>query len=212
MNCDADTMWQAAVACDKAYDGKFFYAVKTVGVYCRPSCKSRTPLRKNVCFFSSGQEAEQAGFRPCKRCRPDLLDYAPMADLAGQAKELIDGYFRERERLIGAMKQLGVSANHLAVVFKQQYGLPPMDYLNQKRAEHAKRLLAETDMAIIDVAYDIGFDSLSAFYIFFKKQAGTTPKAYRADAKATKAVLAAARTQDIAVKSGSAQDGKTQEG
>ena len=179
MKYDENTMWKAAVECDNEYDGKFFYAVKTVGVYCRPSCKSRTPLRKNVRFFEKNEDAEKAGFRPCKRCRPDLPDYAPMLALAEKTKRLIDGYFHERERLATDMKRLGISANHLTAVFKRHYGLSPLGYLNQKRCEHAKKLLAETDQPIIDVASEIGFDSLSAFYAFFKRRTGTTPKNYR---------------------------------
>ena len=92
-------MWQALLDCDPSYDGQFFYAVKTVGAYCRPSCKSRAPLRKNVLYFQTAAEAEQAGLRPCKRCRPDLEKYNPAARLAGQAKKLIDGHFDKRARL-----------------------------------------------------------------------------------------------------------------
>ncbi|MCB8817674.1 bifunctional transcriptional activator/DNA repair enzyme AdaA [Desulfosporosinus shakirovi] len=174
-----DEMWGAVVDCDDNYNGRFLYAVKTVGVYCRPSCKSRTPLRKNVCYFETQENAQNAGFRPCKRCRPDLTDYAPVLEIARQTKELIDGYYCRRERLIREMKQLGVTTNHLAVIFKQQYGVPPIQYLNRLRSEQAKNMLAETDMSIIDIAGDIGFSSLPAFYSFFKRQTGTTPKKYR---------------------------------
>ena len=183
MKYDENTMWEATIECDNEYDGKFFYAVKTVGVYCRPSCKSRTPLRKNVRFFETNENAEKAGFRPCKRCRPDLPDYAPMLELAEKTKRLIDGYFHERERLATEMKRLGISANHLSTVFKQHYGLSPLGYFNQKRFEYAKKLLAETDQPIIDVAGEIGFDSLSAFYAFFKRHTGITPKNYRTGSK-----------------------------
>ena len=179
MEFNEEIMWNAVVGCDEAYDGKFFYGVQTVGVYCKPSCKSRTPLRKNVRFFETGREAEEAGFRPCKRCNPNLIDYAPMLELARQTKELIDVYFCERKKLWAKMEQLGVSPSHLSVVFKHQYGVRPANYLNQKRAEYAKRMLAETNMSIIDVAGDIGFESLSGFYTFFRKYTGTTPKNYR---------------------------------
>ena len=172
-------MWQAVVECDKAYDNKFFYAVKTVGVYCRPSCRSRTPLRKNVCFFGKNEEAERAGFRPCKRCRPDLLSYEPAQRLAEQIKELIDRFFREKKQLSDEMRQLNISANYLSGIFKKQYGLPPTAYINKKRAAEAKKLLAETNIPIIDIAGDIGFESLSAFYTFFRKHTGLTPRGYR---------------------------------
>ena len=179
MKLSNDLMWKATIDCDQKYDGKFFYAVKTVGVYCRPSCKSRTPLRKNVSFYLSPKEAENDGFRPCKRCRPDLIEYAPMQELAKKTKELIDGYFLERKQLSEEMKNLGVSTNHLSAVFKKEYGVPPIDYLALKRVEYARELLTETDTPIIDIANEIGFESLSAFYSFFKKHSGCTPKNYR---------------------------------
>ncbi|EHQ89796.1 bifunctional transcriptional activator/DNA repair enzyme AdaA [Desulfosporosinus youngiae] len=179
MGLTDDKMWKAVVDCDKSYDGQFFYAVKTVGVYCRPSCKSRTPLRKNTNYFETQEDAEKAGFRPCKRCRPDLLDYAPMLELAQQTKNLIDDYFQERNRLAAEMKRLGVSASHLAAVFKQQYGMVPSQYLNKTRLDYTRKMLAETDTPIIDIAGNIGYDSLPSFYGFFKKQTGTTPREYR---------------------------------
>ncbi|EGO62486.1 bifunctional transcriptional activator/DNA repair enzyme AdaA [Acetonema longum] len=186
MGHSEDELWQAVINCDERLDGEFFYGVKTVGVYCRPSCKSRTPLRKNVHYFKTRPEAEKAGFRPCKRCRPDLFDYDPMLKIASQTKALIDDYYRERERLKEEMKHLGVSANHLSVIFKRHYGVPPKDYLNQKRIESAKKLLAETALPIIEIAEDIGFDSLSAFYGFFRRQTGTTPNSYRREHRTAK--------------------------
>lgn len=179
MHFKDNEMWRAVVDCDKNYDGQFFYAVKTVGVYCRPSCKSRTPLQKNTNYFETKEEAEESGYRPCKRCRPDLLDYAPMITLARQTKELIDDYFNKKERLGAKMKSLGVSASHLAVIFKQQYGMVPSQYLNQNRIDYAKQMLGDTEIPIIDIASDTGFDSLPSFYRFFKKQTGITPKEYR---------------------------------
>jgi len=177
---NTEHMWQAVVGCDGAYDGAFVYAVRTVGVYCRPSCKSRTPLRKNVLYFRGKEEAEAAGFRPCKRCRPDWPDYEPAQFLAEQMKRLVDVHFGNRQALSAALAQLGVSANRASAVFKQQYGLPPMAYLMQVRAAYAKERLAETSDAILQIAGALGYDSLSAFYAFFRKQAGVAPNAYRA--------------------------------
>ncbi len=179
-----DAMWNAVVGCDKSWDGRFFYAVATVGVYCRPSCKSRTPLRKNVRYFASGEAAQAAGFRPCKRCRPDLPEHSPDQDGARRIKELLEKHFLERQALAAAMRLSGFTPNHSAAVFKRQYGMTPLAYLNRLRAERAKRLLAETDMPIVDLAADVGFAGLSAFYRFFKKQTGTTPKDYRASVRA----------------------------
>jgi AraC family transcriptional regulator of adaptative response / methylphosphotriester-DNA alkyltransferase methyltransferase len=174
-----EAMWNAVVGCDKNWDGRFFYAVATVGVYCRPSCKSRTPLRKNVRYFPNREAAQTAGFRPCKRCRPDLSDYSPEQECARRIKELLEKHYLERQQLATAMRRFGLTPNRSAAVFKRQYGMAPLEYLNRLRAERAKRLLAETDMPLVDLAVEVGFAGLSAFYHFFKKQTGTTPKQYR---------------------------------
>jgi len=174
-----DRKWQQVVNSDTSVDGEFFYTVKTVGVYCRPSCKSRTPLRKNVLFFNSAAEAEQAGFRPCKRCRPDLLDYAPALEIASKTKKLIDGYWGSRKQIEREMRELGVSASQLARIFRSEYGMTPFEYLRQVRIEHAKEMLEEPSKAIIDVAFEVEYESLPAFYRFFKKHTGVTPREYR---------------------------------
>jgi AraC family transcriptional regulator of adaptative response / methylphosphotriester-DNA alkyltransferase methyltransferase len=172
-------MYDAVVRCDGKYDTVFYYAVKTVGVYCRPSCRSRSPLRKNVKYFKNPHDAESAGYRPCKRCRPDLLEYEPAKEIAEQAKGLIDQYFAKRTELDKEMRELGMTSAHLAAVFKQEYGLTPVQYLASLRFERAKKLLSETDESIDFIAYDVGFDSLTAFYRFFKKHADMTPTAFR---------------------------------
>ena len=179
MKLTDDQMWEATKNNDETKDGRFFYAVKTVGVFCRPSCKSKTPLRKNVMYFETAADAERAGFRPCKRCRPDLMDYAPVLEIAKRTKELMDDCFTERERLSSELSLLGVSQGHLAVIFKQQYGVSPTQYLSRLRLSYAKRLLSECKMSIVDIAYEIGYDSVSAFYGFFKRQTGMTPQKYR---------------------------------
>ena len=115
-----------------------------------------------------------------------MIDYAPMTKLAEDTKNIIDGYYLERECLTAEMKAIGASASHLAFVFKQTYALSPANYLNQKRLNHAKKLLAETDTPIITVAGEIGFDSLSAFYTFFKKRTNITPGNFRRTLKIDK--------------------------
>lgn len=82
-----DEMWNAVCNSDENYDGLFFYAVKTTGIFCRPSCKSKIPKKENICYFTSAEDAEKAGFRPCKRCRSDLLAYEPMSEIAVEVKQ-----------------------------------------------------------------------------------------------------------------------------
>lgn len=185
INLTEEAMWQATIACDSEYDGLFLYGVKTVGVYCRPSCKSRTPLRKNTLFFMTEKDAKKAGFRPCKRCRPELAIHDPSTKLAEQATQIFERHFANRSLLAAEMKELGVTKNHLTFIFKQHYGMTPAQYLGYKREQQAKKMLLETDMSIIDIAADIGFGSLPAFYSFFKKQTGTTPKKFRINTKST---------------------------
>ena len=131
------------------------------------------------------KDAQEAGFRPCKRCRPELAMHDSVAKLAEQARQLFENHFDNRSLLAAEMKQLGVTQNHLAVVFRQYYGMAPAQYLGCKREQQARKMLAETEMPIIDIAADIGFSSLPAFYSFFKKHTGTTPKKFRIHSKNT---------------------------
>lgn len=170
--------WMAVAGNDSDADGVFYYGVKSTGVFCRPSCRSKPPVRDNVLFFDCSQDALTAGFRPCKRCRPDLLEYQPLAELARQAQQIIEAHYGDKERLEQEMKQLGMSKRRLAQIFRQQTGLSPTEYTNNCRISAAKRLLESAD-PVIDIAYSCGFDNLSAFFVFFRKFTGMTPGEYR---------------------------------
>lgn len=172
-------MWEAVTQNDSSYDGVFFYAVKTTGIYCRPSCKSKLPKRENICFFQTAREARAAGFRPCKRCRSDLLDYHPMREIAQQVKAKIEHAFAEQEKFNRDLTEIGFSSRRVVDVFKAEYGMTPKAYSDALRLKEAQRLLADTDAKVIDIAYQVGFGSLTAFYSFFKKATGKTPSEYR---------------------------------
>ncbi len=172
-------MWKAACENNASYDGIFFYAVKSTGIYCRPSCKSKKPKRDNICFFETAGQAESAGFRPCKRCRSDLLSYQPVKDIVVKVKTLIDDMFRAKKELDNELHQIGVSQRRIAEIFKEQYGVTPLGYVNDLRLKESKKLLIETDSEIIDIAYSVGFGSLSSFYRFFKSKTSTTPAEFR---------------------------------
>ncbi|MGM9988277.1 MAG: bifunctional transcriptional activator/DNA repair enzyme AdaA [Bacillaceae bacterium] len=165
----SETKWHAVVTNDKAYDSIFYYAIKATGIYCRPSCKSKLPLQQNVLFFDQKEEAIKEGFRPCKRCRPDLLDYEPLKELAEQAKQIIDEFYIEKEKIAIEIKKLGITQNHFIQLFKQYFGETPLEYTNRLRANLAKKLLRESDESIMNIALLLNFDSLSAFYTFFHK-------------------------------------------
>ena len=166
-----DEMWEAVRDCDASCDGKFFYGVKTTGIYCRPSCKSKLARRENVVFFRTREEAETAGFRPCKRCRPDLLQYDPALELSERTKELLDQHFSDRLRLGRDMKGMGVSRKHLTQVFKQKYDLTPSEYLIRVRIAAARQLLQDGS-EIPDAAGMAGYENLSEFYDQFRRQTG----------------------------------------
>lgn len=169
-------MWDAVCRDDPAYDGQFFYAVETTGIFCRPSCKSKPPKRQNVRFFQTAEQALRAGFRPCKRCRSDLPCYRPMADLARVAREQLDRTREDPERLLPS---LGLTRRRLSDIFQAEYGMTLKTYTDAGRLETAKRLLDETEDRVSDIAYASGFSSLSTFNRTFKRRTGLTPSGYR---------------------------------
>lgn len=173
-----EEIWRAVINCDASYDGQFFYGVKTTGIYCRPSCKSKLPKRDNVVFFRTREEAEKAGFRPCKRCRPDLLQYDPALEISQRTKELLDSHYSDRAKLGRDMKEMGVSRKHLTQVFKQQYDITPSEYLIQVRIAAARKML-EDGSEIVDAAGMAGYENLSEFYDHFRRLIGMTPARYR---------------------------------
>ncbi|MDF2571462.1 MAG: AraC family transcriptional regulator [Sporomusa sp.] len=178
-----DDKWQAVISCDESSDGLFFYGVKTTGVFCRPSCRSRTPLRENVVFFNASDQAVMAGFRPCKKCRPDMVVFEPDLELVRKAIEIFDQNYNQQLYVNVISQQLGVSAAHLAKLCKQHIGLTPAQYVLKLRVEKAVKLIEQTNNTIIEIAHMTGFRSLSNFYKFFKEQVGHTPNKYRRTAR-----------------------------
>lgn len=171
--------WEAVINNDESYDGKFYYAVKSTGIFCRPSCKSRQPKEENLEYFNSKEEAIRAGYRPCKRCRPDLMEYKPKVATAENIKQIIDQYFREREQLSEELMKVGVSQHRMAEIFKEQYDLTPSEYADELKIHTAKEQLIYSNDTIIDIGLSLGFESLSGFYSFFAKYTEMTPNGYR---------------------------------
>lgn len=169
--------WNAVITNDRSYDGKFFYGVKSTGIFCRPSCASKLPKPENVVFFNSREDAERAGFRPCKRCRPDLIAYDPMTQLAKEAKAIIDCNFTERLELMKKLNALGITRRHLTELFEKRFAISPEQYIAQIRFQRAKELL-DTGCRSTDVAFAVGMESSASFAAFFKKQAGISPTEY----------------------------------
>lgn len=169
--------WQAVLNRDIHYDGKFVTAVKSTGIYCRPSCPSRHPLRQNVNFYATPEAAVQAGFRPCRRCRPDEVD-AQVA-LVQQACAYIDAHLENAPTLDELGAQLHVSPFHLQRMFKRVTGVSPRQYAETKRLERFKQGLREGE-SITRALYDAGFNSSSRLY---PGQLGMTPSEYRKGGK-----------------------------
>ena len=174
-----EEMWRAVRENDSAYDGRFFYGVVSTGIYCRPSCPSKVPKREHVRFFETAQQAQAAGFRPCKRCRSDLWDYRPDRELAQQIEAVLNRRWREPDVLDRLPQEMGVSRRRLTEVFQTHRGVTPWAYVRQLRLEEAQRLLQQTQEPIIEIAAAVGFGSSAAFYRTFRQGTGTTPTAYR---------------------------------
>ncbi len=153
--------------------------MKTTGIFCRPSCPSKAPLRRNVEFFDGIDAAYARGWRPCKRCRPDLPAYDPDAELLSRAQAVCDRFFDDDEAMASALKALNISRNHLIRLFRRYLKLTPVAYLRRLRIQKALQLLANPNPNILEIALSCGFGSLSHFYACFKKEVGLTPAEYR---------------------------------
>lgn len=173
-----EEQWNAIINRDPSYDGQFFYAVKTTGIFCRPSCKSRDPNRDNVLVFMTVDAAMAAGFRTCKRCRPDQFR-RPAEELVHKTMEYIEMHYSEPLTLGGVAEALHISHYHLHHVFKRLTGFTPVEFLLQVRLAEAKRLLEETTLNVTEAAVSVGFVSVAHFSTVFRKQVGQSPSAYR---------------------------------
>jgi AraC family transcriptional regulator, regulatory protein of adaptative response / methylphosphotriester-DNA alkyltransferase methyltransferase len=169
-----DEKWRAVVNCDKSYDDLFLYGVTTTGIFCRPSCKSKTPVRTNVVFFKNATIAIKAGYRPCKRCCPDKI-FEPDLELIKEATDFFNTNFSKEIDLKYFSKRLGISPNHLVKLFKEHNGITPAQYITKLKVNKAVELLGQKDFNILEIAHMTGFISLSNFYKCFKEQIGLAP-------------------------------------
>lgn len=183
MKNQQQALYQALSARDRKFDGRFFVGVSSTGIYCRPVCSARTPKIENCTFYPSAAAAELAGFRPCLKCRPELAPGLALIDLGNRyaqvAVQLIEqGYLSEHscEQLAA---RLGISDRHLRRIFADQFGASPIDYAQSHRLLQAKRLLADTDMPLSEVAFAAGFGSLRRFNELFKARYRLIPSALR---------------------------------
>jgi len=173
-----DDRWEVVVARDASFAGQFYIAVKTTGVYCRPGCPARLPKRANVRFFDTRDEAERAGFRPCKRCKPDQASLAELhAAKVAQACRLIEAA-EEAPKLDALAETVGLSPYHFHRIFKQAVGVTPKAYAIAHRNKRVRAELPVSD-TVTAAIYDAGFNSNGRFYANASDVLGMAPTDFR---------------------------------
>lgn len=187
MELDADHCYSLITARDARYDGLFYTAVTTTGIYCRPICPARTPKRTNVRFFRSSAEAKRHGFRPCLRCRPELapdsFSFHEPSGVLGRGLSLIAEGVLDEAPVAELARRLNVSDRHLRRLFDKHLGAAPSEVASARRLEAAKRLLDQTSLSMTEVAFASGFGSLRRFNHAFSKTYGSPPSRLRGQAR-----------------------------
>ena len=184
MDQDHRRLYNALTARDSRFDGVFFVAVTSTRIYCRPICRVKTPKAVNCRFFDTAQEAEQAGFRPCLRCRPELAPGNAPVDDAQRIAQLIvqrleEGQLDEQAGLETIADQFELSSRQIRRIVQQELGVPPIQLLLTRRLLLAKQLLTETTLPMTDVAFASGFSSLRRFNDAFTRRYRMPPTRLR---------------------------------
>ena len=206
LSTNLDACYAAMKARDARFDGCFFTAVTSTGIYCRPVCSVRCPKRENCRFFGHAAQAESAGFRPCLRCRPELAPHSVVWSiqdasyiLAHQAAKLLDepeGWADSSPSVEKLALKLGISDRHLRRIFEAQFGVSPLQYLQTRRLLTAKQLLADTQLPVTHIALMSGFASVRRFNAAFAAHYQLNPTQLR------RAAPKADATQGITIKLG----------
>ena len=175
--------YRAIDARDTRFDGQFYTAVRTTGIYCRPSCPARTPKASNVTFYETSAAAHDAGYRACKRCLPEAVPGTPAwnlrQDIAGRAMRLINDGVVDRDGVEGLASRLGYSSRQLNRILTQELGAGPLSLARAARAQTARTLLVSTPMKLADVAFAAGFNSIRQFNETMLEVFDMTPTALR---------------------------------
>ena len=180
---DAETCYRALVARDRRFDGVFFVAVTTTGIYCRPICTARTPGRDRCVFYRRGAEAERAGYRACLRCRPELAPGAGAVDaaprLVADAVARIEAGFLDDGSVDDLATELGVTARHLRRTLTSALGVTPVELAQSRRLAMARQLVLGTDLPLTQIAFASGMGSLRRFNALFRERFGAAPSTLR---------------------------------
>lgn len=184
MELSPQQCYEALRARDARFDGRFFVGVKTTRIYCRPICPARTPARDRCRFYTHAALAEQAGFRPCLRCRPELAPGEAPVDASSRTawavlSRIKRGAMREGSGVEELARSLGMSSRQLRRCVQQQFGVTPIALAQTQRLLLAKQLLTETQLPIIEIAFASGFSSLRRFNALFLERYGLSPSAMR---------------------------------
>jgi AraC family transcriptional regulator of adaptative response / DNA-3-methyladenine glycosylase II len=184
---DPDQCYVAVQSRDARFDGWFVTAVRTTGIYCRPSCPAITPRRANVDFYPTAAAAQQRGFRACKRCRPDASPGSPewntRHDVVARAMRLIGDGVVERDGVPGLARRLGYSERHLTRLLTDELGAGPLAIARAQRAHTARLLVETTDMSFTDVAFAAGFGSVRQFNDTMRDVFAASPTGLRTGAR-----------------------------
>ncbi len=183
MELDQDVCYRAVKGRDRRFDGMFYTAVRTTGIYCRPSCPAITPRKRNVSFYRTAAGAQGAGFRACRRCLPDATPGSPewdiAADVASRAMRLVADGVVEREGVDGLAQALGYSTRQLNRVVTQEFGAGPLALARSRRAQTARVLIETTDLTFADIAFAAGFASVRQFNDTMREVYAATPTRLR---------------------------------
>ncbi|MEU3710864.1 bifunctional transcriptional activator/DNA repair enzyme AdaA [Streptomyces catenulae] len=183
---DDETRYEAVSSRDARFDGEFFFAVTTTGIYCRPSCPAVTPKRANVRFFPSAAAAQAGGFRACRRCRPDAVPgsaaWNVRADLVGRAVRFIGDGVVDREGVAGLARRLGYSTRQVQRQLTAELGAGPVALARARRAHTARVLLQTTELPVTELAFAAGFASIRQFNDTMREIYAATPRELRAAA------------------------------
>jgi AraC family transcriptional regulator of adaptative response / DNA-3-methyladenine glycosylase II len=185
---DQDVCFRATRARDRRFDGRFFVAISSTRIYCRPICPARPARRENMRFYSSAAAAERAGYRPCLRCRPErapgLAPVDAVSRLVGAALAGIEEHALSNTQVRDLAASLGVSDRHLRRVTEAELGVSPIELAQTQRLLLAKRLLADTSLSVAQIAFASGFGSVRRLNALFKSRYGLSPRALRGRASA----------------------------
>lgn len=194
MTLDAATCYRALRSRDARFDGRFFVAVSSTRIYCRPVCTVKPPRRENCRFYPSAAAAESAGYRPCLRCRPELAPGNASVDatsrVAQAAASLLEDRAMDEEGLPAVAARLGITDRHLRRAFGAEFGVSPVEFAQTQRLLLAKRLLTDTALPVTEVAFASGFGSLRRFNALFRERYRLQPAQLRRRMRAAAAPAA----------------------